>query len=147
MTASAAAAGPAPQESRLLDTSALLALLEDEPGADAVEDYLRRADTVVPWPVLLELYTVSLREHGQAEADARLAMLKHLDVQIPWDMDEVTVLTAARLKAGHRVSLGDAMIAAFAVRFRAVLVHKDPEYESLAGAVALEPLPYKDPTR
>jgi predicted nucleic acid-binding protein len=147
MTASPASSGPAAEVSRLLDTSAVLALLEDEPGADAVEEYLRRPDTVVPWPVLLELYTVSLREHGQAEADARLAMLKHLDVRIPWDMDEVTVLTAARLKVGHRISLADAMIAAFAVRLRAVLVHKDPEYESLTGAVVLEPLPYKDPAR
>jgi predicted nucleic acid-binding protein len=35
------------------------------------------------------------------------------------------------------------MIAAFAQRENAVLVHKDPEYEALSEEVELEALPYK----
>ena len=35
------------------------------------------------------------------------------------------------------------MIAAFAQRQQAVLVHKDPEYDVLAEEVELEALPYK----
>lgn len=50
---------------------------------------------------------------------------------------------ADRVKASHRLSLADAIIAAFALRQNAVLVHKDPEYEALAGEVELEALPYK----
>ena len=124
----------------VLDTSALLTLLEDEPGADRVEEALRSPDTVIPWPVVLELYYISLRLHGEAEADARLAMLKHLDVVIEWGMDEAAVLTAARLKTGHRLSLGDAMIAAFAIRAHGTLLHKDPDFERLADRVPLETL-------
>ncbi|MBM3148210.1 MAG: PIN domain-containing protein, partial [Actinobacteria bacterium] len=60
----------------LLDTSALLAFVEDEHGADRVEEALRISTTIIPWPVLLEFYYVTLRAHGEAEADARLAMLK-----------------------------------------------------------------------
>jgi len=53
------------------------------------------------------------------------------------------LLTAARLKARFRVSFADALIAAFAVRSSAILVHKDPEFEALADKVLQEPLPYK----
>jgi predicted nucleic acid-binding protein len=127
----------------LLDTSAILTFIGDEPGADRVEEALRDATTIVPWPVLLETHSISLREAGPAEADRRVALLKRLAVTIVWGMDEATVLTAARLKADHRLSLADAMIAAFAMRAGAVLLHKDPEFDSLAGLLPMEPLPYK----
>jgi predicted nucleic acid-binding protein len=59
------------------------------------------------------------------------------------DMDESTLLTAPRLKAGHRISLADAIIAAFALRTDAVLRHRDPEFEALVESVPMEALPYK----
>lgn len=127
----------------VLDTSALFALIEDEAGADQVEQALRQATTLLPWPVLLETYYITLREEGQAEADRRMALIKQLGVIIVWDMDEPTLLTAARLKALHGISFADAIIAAFAMRMSGVLLHKDPEYEALAGVLALEALPYK----
>jgi predicted nucleic acid-binding protein len=132
-----------PEPPLLLDTSAVLTLIEDEPGADRVEAALRLESTLVPWPVLLETHYILLRDEGQAEADRCIALLKQLEVTIIWGMDEATMLTAARIKAQHRVSLADALIAAFAVRAGAVLVHKDPEFESLTGLLAMEPLPYK----
>lgn len=69
--------------------------------------------------------------------------MKQLDVTILWQMDEPTLLTAGRLKANHRVSLADALIAAFTFQHDAILIHKDPEYEAVAGEVSLEALPYK----
>lgn len=132
-----------PEPPLLLDTSAVLTLIEDEPGADRVEAALRLESTLVPWPVLLETHYILLRDEGQAEADRCIALLKQLGVTIIWGMDEATMLTAARIKAQHCVSLADALIAAFAVRAGAVLVHKDPEFESLAGLLVMEPLPYK----
>ena len=127
----------------LLDTSALLSLIEDEAGADRVEQALKHATTLIPWPVLLETYYISLQEQGQAEADRRIALIKQLEVNILWDMDEMTLLTAGRLKAEHRVSLADAIIAAFAIRRHAVLMHKDPECDALTGLLPMEALPYK----
>jgi len=127
----------------LLDTSAVLAFIEDEAGADRVEAALRLESTLLPWPVLLEAHYVILRDDGQAEADRCTALLLQLGVSIIWGMDEATMLTAARIKGRHRVSFADALIAAFAVRSGAVLLHKDPEYESLAGVLPMEPLPYK----
>jgi predicted nucleic acid-binding protein len=127
----------------LLDTSAVLALMEDEDGADRVEKVLRQSEVLLPFPVFLETYYISLQERSEAVADERYALLRHLSVTEIWSVDEPTLLTAARLKARFRVSFADALIAAFAVRNHAVLVHKDPEFEALAGQVRQEPLPYK----
>ena len=83
------------------------------------------------------------QERGRAEADRRYAWLKQLPIEIAWEMDEPTLLIAARLKAGHRLSLADAQIAALAARRGLVLLHKDPEFEAVADEVRLEELPYK----
>jgi predicted nucleic acid-binding protein len=47
------------------------------------------------------------------------------------------------MKAEQRMSLADCMVAAYAVRADAILMHKDPEYESLKGFLRTEELPYK----
>ena len=129
----------------LLDSSAILTLLEDEAGAVRVEEVILEEKTLLPWPVLLEVYYISQQEEGPAEADRRYAMLKQLPCEILWQIDESILLTAAHFKAENRLSLADALIAAFARNHGAVLLHKDPELESLAEQVRLEALPYKKP--
>ncbi len=127
----------------LLDTSALLTFIEDEPGSDRVEEVLQDAAILLPWPVLMETYYITLQEKGRAEADRRYALLRQLRAEILWAMDEPILLTAARLKAEHHVSLADAVVAAFAIRNNAILIHKDPEFDALEGLLAMEALPYK----
>ncbi|MDP2725112.1 MAG: PIN domain-containing protein, partial [Syntrophales bacterium] len=117
----------------LLDTSALLTFIADEDGSGRVEEVLRRGGTLLPWPVLMETYYISLREEGRAEADRRYALIRHMAAEILWDMNEQILLIAARLKAEHHVSLADAIVAAYAIQHKAVLIHKDPEFEALAG--------------
>lgn len=127
----------------LLDTSALLTLIEDETGAEQVEQVLRQTEVWLPWLALLEASYITQQEQGEAEAERRYAMIKQLPVTVLWDMDEPTLFIAARLKATRRVSLADAIIAALTIRQDAILLHKDPELEALAGQVSLEALPYK----
>ena len=127
----------------LLDTSAILTLLEDEEGAERVEALLRQETILLPFLVLLETYYMTLQEQTEDVADRRYALLKQLPATVLWDVDEPTLLTAGRLKAGHRLSLADALIAALALRHQAILVHKDPEIAALAETVQLEALPYK----
>jgi predicted nucleic acid-binding protein len=127
----------------LLDTSAILTLLEDEEGAQRIESLLRREEILLPFLALLETYYITLQEQSEDVADRRYALLKQLPANILWNVDEPTLLTAGRLKASYRLSLADALIAAFAVRHRAVLVHKDPEMAALSKIVQLETLPYK----
>jgi len=49
-------------------------------------------------------------------------------------------LTGARALAG---ALADAFVGATAQRFGALLIHKDPEFESLKSVIKLKALPYK----
>ena len=128
----------------VLDSSALMALIENEDGADRVESILRVERVFLPFLALLEVHYITRQERGQGEADHRYALLKQLPCEILWQLDEPTLLTASRFKAGHQMSLSDAIIAAFAQRHSAVLVHKDPELDALAGEVELEALPYKE---
>jgi predicted nucleic acid-binding protein len=136
-------AGPPEAKPWLLDTSAIFAFIQNEDGAERVEAALRQPTTLIPWPVLLEAHYITLRVEGAAEADRRYALLKELGVTLLWEVDEPLLLTAARLKAEHRLSLADCIIASYATRADAVLLHKDPEYESLDGLLSMEALPYK----
>ena len=50
---------------------------------------------------------------------------------------------AAQFKAKNRMSVADAWIAALAETEKAILVHKDPEFDQLNDSVQLLRLPYK----
>ena len=127
----------------LLDTSALIAMIEAEDGGYRVREMLAKETVLIPFVTMLELRYITLRERGQAEADLRYAALKQTRARILWEMDESILLIAARLKANYTISMGDALIAAFAIANHAVLVHKDPELTLLSGELMLETLPFK----
>jgi predicted nucleic acid-binding protein len=127
----------------VIDTSALLTLIEDEDGAERVDQVLRSERVWIPWLVLLELNYITRQERGETEADRRYALMKQLPVTILWSVDEPTLLTAARIKASYHLSLADAVIAAVAMKLNATLLHKDPEFEVLTGQLCPEALPYK----
>ena len=128
----------------LLDTSVLLTLIEDEDGAARVEQILREESVFITWMSLLEVYYITQQERGQTEAERRHALLKSVPVTFLWQVDEPMLLTAARLKASYRLSLADTIIAAYAIRQQAILLHKDPEFTVLSGQLELEALPYKN---
>ena len=127
----------------LLDTSAILALMDDEAGADRVERILRNETVLLPFVVSLELYYISFQEKGEEAANVRYAMLRALKVLHLNEVSQSVLLTAGRFKALYQMSLADALIASFSDAHGATLVHKDPEYEVLKDAIRLEGLPYK----
>jgi ribonuclease VapC len=134
-------------ERYVLDTSAILTLTDQEAGADEVEDILNsaRADACqieVCSISLMELAYITLREQGEDDAAQLVALVKSWPI-IWMYPDEKIMLQAAKLKAFHRLSLADALIAAVAKLHDATLVHKDPEFETLAQQVARLSLPYK----
>ena len=131
------------KEQYVLDTSACLAFLQDEDGADEVEEILNNKRCLLPFVVLLEIYYVTFQEKGEEIADKRYAMLKSLNAEFLWDIDEPVLITAGRFKGQYRLSLADAVIAAFAKREGAILVHKDPEFDLLKHEVPQIALPRK----
>jgi predicted nucleic acid-binding protein len=127
----------------VLDTSAMMTFLEDEDGADRVEQVLREDVVFFPWTVLMEVAYISQQEHSPRMATYRLAAMKTMGATILWEMDEATLSVAADWKANYRISFADAIIAAYAFRQDAILLHKDPEFETLTGKFVLEALPSK----
>ena len=53
-------------------------------------------------------------------------------------------LIAGKLKANYRLSFADTWIAATAIFYDAILVHKDPGFEQLKGKLEMLKLPYKN---
>nr|BAL52697.1 PilT domain-containing protein [uncultured prokaryote] len=133
----------------LFDTSAILALTDQEEGAEEVEQLLQRAEAAqcrlaACSITLMELYYVALQEKGEDEAARLVALVKAWPLRWVYP-DEKTLLQAGRLKASYRLSVADALIAAVAKLHQATLVHKDPELAALAGEVELLTLPLKKP--
>jgi predicted nucleic acid-binding protein len=130
----------------LLDTSALLTLRDDEPGAERVAVLLDAAIRGGEpchgcFMSLMEiLYRVWKDEGEPAGRDAYAACQR---LPIAWQHESSALLEqAAAIKAQYPVSLADAWIAAAALELDAVLVHKDPEFEQITG-LKQERLPYK----
>ncbi|HTX78955.1 MAG TPA: PIN domain-containing protein [Longilinea sp.] len=122
----------------VLDTSAVLALIEDTKGAERVEHVLRKAKVFIPWVVLMEVYALTCRDLGEREADQRYALLSQINATLLEEIDEPTLLIAARMKSTRHLSFADAVIVAYCIRERATLLHKDPQFDALKDEVNLE---------
>jgi predicted nucleic acid-binding protein len=125
----------------VLDTSAIFTLTDQEEGSDRVDNLLDRAASreckVEACAVsLMELYYITLQEKGEEEAAKLIALVKAWPVTWVYP-NEKAFLMAGRIKAEHRVSFADALIAAVARLNGATLVHKDPELNALVGDVKL----------
>ena len=131
----------------VLDTSAIFSLLRDEPGSDFVVARLNEASAgktvvVASFVSLTEIFSNTMRLADRRRADELLAIVKSWPVEFIYP-DEALCLAAGEIKALFRLSFADAFVAATARETNAVLLHKDPEFESLRGRVRLKALPYK----
>lgn len=130
----------------LLDTSALLALRDNELGAARVAELLNDAATggEICHGCFISLMEILYRVwKDEGECAGRKAYTHCFNLPVNWIHESPSLLeTAARIKATHALSLGDAWIAAAALEVDAILVHKDPEFESLCDLLQ-ERLPYK----
>lgn len=132
-------------KSYLLDTSALLTLRDDEPGADRVADLLAqardgKAKALGCFITLMEVLYRVWKDEG--ETAGRLAYAQCLALPVVWVHESPALLVrAGEVKAKHPLSLADAWIAACALDLDATLVHKDPEFKVVG--VKQEVLPLK----
>ena len=131
----------------VLDTSAIFTFTDQEKGADEVERLLDSAtrsacQLEICAMSLMELSYITIQEEGENAAAHLIALVKSWPAIVMYP-DEKMLLQAAKLKAAHRLSLADTIIAATAKLHQATLVHKDPEFEVIAHEVPLLTLPYK----
>jgi predicted nucleic acid-binding protein len=128
----------------VLDTSALLALRGDEPGANRVASLLQQAAKrqcriLVSFMTRMELLYLIWREEGEQAARDALRLLDSFTIE--WVTCEPQILdSSAYVKSQGGLSVADSWIAATALRYDAMLIHKDPEFAGFR-AIAQEPLP------
>lgn len=130
----------------VLDTSAILTVLNQEHGLEMVVSLLDKAKegqvrVYLPFIALMELEYLLLRAISPEETRYLLALVKAWPVQVA-ESDEDWRHQAATIKAKIPISVADAWNAALALLRDAQLVHKDPEYERVPHLPVLS-LPYK----
>ena len=126
----------------VLDTSALLALAGDEPGAKTVASLLTKGRR---GQVRLYLSFISVMEAGYKAYQVQgedglanmLAYLQHLPL-VRIDVNDELIALAARMKGTYRMSVTDAWVLATAKQLGATLVHKDPEFEPARAEARLQ---------
>ena len=91
----------------VIDASALIAFLRDEPGAEAVEKVLRASQTCYAHALnLCEVYCDYWRGSDQSTAEAAVTDLIGLGIVERPDMDSEFWRDVGRLKAVHRKARG-----------------------------------------
>jgi len=130
----------------VLDTSAVLAVLNDEEGIETVLDLLEAAHSggtlvYMPFMALMELEYLNLRRHSQEETGRVLNLVEAWPVEIEHSTEEWRH-EAARVKTTSPVSVADAWICSLARLLDAELVHRDPEYDAVPDLKVLQ-LPYR----
>ncbi len=129
-----------PEKQRsLLDSYAILTLLNDEPGAQVVADLLR-AGARDEDPLLVneinvgEVFYIVAKHRSLGEAEHVLRHLETLPLEIVSN-GYAEVIDAARVKARFPLSYADAFAVATAIRFGACVVTGDREFAAAEDAV------------
>jgi len=126
---------------QVLDSHALLALLRDEPSAEAVAQILERAgqrDQPVHMTEVnyAEVQYIVRRKDGDAAWANIAGELRAAPIEFH-PADRRLADTAADLKARFRLSLADAFAAALTKERKAELVTGDPEFKALEKEIRI----------
>jgi len=131
----------------LLDSFALLAYLNNEPGKARVQAILADAEkqqcqVLMCMVSLGEVLYQAERLRGFYAAQRTLALVESLPIGLLDAMREL-VLDAAHIKANHPLSYADAFAVAAAQKQNAIILTGDPEFETVKSIVSVEWLPKK----
>jgi len=126
----------------VLDSYALLAYFEDEPGAEKVQGLLEQGEkgkvgllmSVVNWG---EVYYSLCRSKGAEKAEDSLLVIEQLPIKFI-DVGRDFMYKVARLKAYHSLALGDCFAAALGMERRCPVLTGDKEFEKLGKMVKIE---------
>lgn len=114
-----------------------MVVLEDEPETSTMLEILGQADEgqatlLLPFLALMEVEYILLRRVQPERVAAALSMLENWPATIV-ESNAAWRRQAALVKASDGLSLADAWMAALAMLSNAQLVHKDPEFDNIAG--------------
>jgi len=113
----------------VVDSSAWLAYLADEPGAvhfaAAIEDV---ENLVVPSVCILEVFKVVSRQRGDGEALQAAALMQQGTVV---DLDAALSLVAAKAGIDHKLPLADSIVYATGTSVDGVVWTQDEDFDGL----------------
>jgi predicted nucleic acid-binding protein len=126
----------------LLDSWALLAYLNGEPGGRRVQEALALAKThkcrlVMSLINLGEVLYITERARGLPAAQTVQALVESLPLEL-LEASRDLILDAAHIKANHAISYADAFAAASALRESAIILTGDPEFKEVEDLVKVE---------
>ena len=119
----------------VFDACAVIALLNDENGADTVAGLINQAETgadriFMNGVQVLEVYYDRIYIKGREYAETVLESLYNSPIIILHEISREMIQEAGRFKASYSMSLGDAFAAATARKFTAALVTGDKEMKA-----------------
>jgi predicted nucleic acid-binding protein len=126
----------------VIDSYAMMAYFEDEPGAEAVAEILsaiinkksKGYMSIINWG---EIYYNVYRIQGENVAEKVLLQLTRYAIEFV-DADRSLTHEAAKLKGKHKIAYADCFAAALANELNARVVTGDPEFKKLETEVAIE---------
>jgi ribonuclease VapC len=126
----------------VMDSYAMIAFFEDEPGAAKVAEILntfinQKAKgfiSVVNWG---EIYYCTMREQGVEAAESMLDQFNKYPIQLIAADRELTY-EAAKLKAQYSVAYADCFAAALSLKLKAPVITGDPEFKKFKDKVVIE---------
>jgi predicted nucleic acid-binding protein len=129
----------------VFDSFALLAHLQDEPGAVRVRAVLEQAakqhaEIYISIVNYGELVYITEREKGLTAAQSVIAAVDQLPITVV-EADRALTFGAAHLKAQHQFAYADAFAVALAQTKNAILLTGDPEMKAMEGQTRIEWLP------
>ncbi|MFT5367679.1 MAG: putative nucleic acid-binding protein [Candidatus Latescibacterota bacterium] len=131
----------------VLDSYAILMLLDNEVGADQVQELLtkaaqKRTRVYMSQINLGEVLYIIERERGLLDAQKALVAIEQLPIELLTASRE-RILKAAHIKATVRISYADAFAAAAASEYNASLLTGDPEFSEIEDEISIIWLPHK----
>jgi len=113
----------------VVDSSAWLAYLADEPGAERFSAAIEESDRlVVPVVCIFEVFKVVARERGVDDALQAAALMQQARVI---DLDANLALVAAKAALDHKLPLADSMVYATAMTVDGIVWTQDDDFEDL----------------
>jgi len=126
---------------KVLDSYALMAFFEDEPGADQVRGLLLEAESgdvqlLMSVVNLGEVWYSIARATAPETADRYVEEIRGMAIEVV-DADWPLTRRAAAFKANGNIAYGDCFAAALAQANKAELITGDREFEAAAGEVKI----------
>lgn len=132
-----------PSKHYVLDSYALLAMLEDQPGAERVAEIISSPGGAVYLSVINlgeVLYIVERRRSTQAASEVAGAVVATEEIQLVDATFERTQI-AANVKARGGLSYADCFAVALAQETGGTIITGDPEYAKVEKEIRVEWLP------